>query len=98
MTAAPMSAGIAIVSPASSSAIANRVPVHRQGEVMGATSGLNSLSRIFGPLMAGFLYGYSITIHFTISFIVIVIIIMANYFRFNPQISPKDSIRIATDQ
>ena len=49
LAAIPMSAGVAIISPAVSAGIAKRTPDEYQGEVMGANSGLNSLTRILDP-------------------------------------------------
>lgn len=79
IAALPMSAGVAIISPAVSAGIAKRTPAEYQGEVMGANSGLNSLTRIFGPLIAGFLFEFNIFWNLIMGFVVVSLALISNY-------------------
>lgn len=64
----------ALVFPALTALVSNRVSVREQGTLMGVNTGLQSLMTIFGPLWAGFVYDrISLTSPYWSSAIVLVI-------------------------
>lgn len=92
LAAIPVSIGMAIISPSSNAAISSRVPDEHQGEVMGAYSGMNALTRIFGPLIAGFLFDYSIESNFILAFVVVSLSLLLLYSFFESEYADDTAV------
>lgn len=76
--AIPLAIGVGISNPSLNSELSNRVPDDKQGTIMGLNSGLSSLMRVIGTLIAGLFYTWNYTSHFIFGAIVLIIIFILN--------------------
>ena len=69
----PMAIGSGLLNPSLTSSISNRIPADEQGGILGLNSSISALGRIFGPLIAGYLFDINVSYPFLLGFGVILI-------------------------
>ncbi|MHA2054675.1 MAG: MFS transporter [Candidatus Kariarchaeaceae archaeon] len=91
MTNTPLLVGLSLANPSVTSLISKLSPRKEQGSVMGFNQGFASLSRVFGPLIAGVLFDYQIALPFYLGAFIFGVIAVIAVVKIKP-IIPYDTI------
>jgi DHA1 family tetracycline resistance protein-like MFS transporter len=81
--------GDGLYQPSSNGIVSNAAPEGMQGQVQGASQGIQSIGRVIGPLLAGFLYALGASLPYVIGGLLVIIGFLVLFFLLDKSLFPE---------